>query len=295
MAKNKRKVFFSRFRVCVMLKNEYETRYGILKPEVFDVIMNNYHQAENTGNFSLFQMKNEDSKQIYVLNKLHYENDILCGIIGRGMQKIERFLREYNPNTFDEKELTPSKGNIFQEYSYFAVSLKKMQIAYLDNSAVSSNIPRIIVLILRQALGSAIYDLEEEKLIDYDIKSKIKSLGNKVSVKGTLIGQEQSIIGGKKSLSDLEKALGSKFKATVRLSAKVSKKFIDDDIDQIANLATQDEGFSTFSFTNEEEGTDKEIIDVIRKQVYYSKDIDLNEQERLNPEIIWHRMCNALH
>ena len=294
MAKNKRKVFFSKFRVCIMMKNEYETRYQILKPEVFDVIMNSYKQATESGNFSFFQKKYGDDKHVYMLNNLHYEGDILCGIIGRGTPKMERFLRECNPNTFDEKELTPSEGNLFQEYSYFAISPRRLQIAYLGNSAVSNNIPLVIVTILRQALGSALYDLEEEKLIDYDIKKKIKNLSDNVSVKGTLIGQEQNVVGGKKSLGDLEKTLGSKFRVTVKLSAKVSKKFADEDIDAIANLATQDEGFSAFSFTNEEEGADKEIIDVIRKQVYYSKDIELNEQERTQPEIVWQKMCATL-
>ena len=293
MAKNKRKVFFSKFRVCIMMSNEYETRYPVLKPEVFDVIMNDYKKAETNGDHAHFQMKSKDESQIYMLSKLHYEGNCLCGIVGRGTPRMERFLRECNPNTSDEKELTLTKGNLFQEYSYFAISLQKLRIAYLGNSAVSSNIPLVIVSILRKALGSALYDLEEEKLIDYDIKKKIRGLSDKVSVKGTLIGQEQNVVGGKKSLGDLEKVLGSKFRVTVKLSAKVSKTFSDRDVEEISNLATQDEGFSSFAFTNEEEGTEKEIIDVIRKQVYYSKDIDLNDQERTQPDIIWHKMCGT--
>lgn len=293
MAKNKRKVFFSKFRVCIMMSNEYETRYSILKPEVFDVIMNDYKRAEVNGDYAHFQMKSRDESQYFMLNKLHYESDCLCGIVGRGTPRMERFLREYNPNTFDEKELTLTKGNLFQEYSYFAISLQKLRIAYLGNGAVSSNIPLVIVSILRQALGSALYDLEEEKLIDHDIKKKIRGLGDKVSVKGTLIGQEQNVVGGKKSLGDLEKVLGSKFRVTVKLSARVSKTFSDKDVEDISNLATQDEGFLAFSFTNEEEGADKEIIDVIRKQVYYSKDIDLNDQERTQPDTIWQRICGT--
>ena len=81
-------------------------------------------------------------------------------------------------------------------------------------------------------------------------------------------------------------------KAKVNVSARVSKVLTDQDIDTITELATTDEGFSSFTFQDEMD-SDKEIIDVIRRQTYFTKGITLNKEEQQQPEAIWQKLCGA--
>lgn len=94
-------------------------------------------------------------------------------------------MRECNPETFSVKELVPSEGNVFEEYSFFAISIQKMQMAYLSDPAVSTNIPGLVLTLLRPSVNIK-FNLEESSLYDYDIKKKIKQLGNKVAVYGIM-------------------------------------------------------------------------------------------------------------
>jgi hypothetical protein len=213
--------------------------------------------------------------------------------VGRGIPKIYRFLRECNPETFGTKELTPSEGNLFEEYSFFAIAVSKLQMAFLNNTAISQNIPRLVVSIMRNSLGGTIYEFEESTMLDFDIKKKLKQLsGKKITVKGSLANKEETVIGGMRSLKTIEQTLGTKMKATVNVSARVSKVLTDQDIDTITELATTDEGFSSFTFQDETD-SDKEIIDVIRRQTYFTKGITLNKEEQQQPEAIWQKLCGA--
>lgn len=291
MASKKRKVYFSTIQAkCFMLYELQEDR-TVIKSQIFDPIVTRYEKAKQNGDYSLFQKKIDDTDEVFIVSNLHYEENgsILCGSVSRGKTKIERNLRERNPETFDIKELVPDVGNVFEEYSYFAVSIPKMQMAYLGDPAVSTNIPALVLTLLRPTVNVN-YELQERSLMDVDIKQRIKQLGSKVVVKGVMKGQEQHISGGLQSLGKLEKALGAKFTATVNVHASVKRILTDSDIDTITSVATQDEGFSSFTFADERD-TDKEIIDVIKNQVRYSKDIELTPEEREQPTAIWSKLC----
>ena len=130
-------------------------------------------------------------------------------------------------------------------------------------------------------------------MLDFDIKKKLKQLsGKKITVKGSLANKEETVIGGMRSLKTIEQTLGTKMKAKVNVSARVSKVLTDQDIDTITELATTDEGFSSFTFQDEMD-SDKEIIDVIRRQTYFTKGITLNKEEQQQPEAIWQKLCGA--
>ena len=291
MKDQKRKVYFSSLQVRIMLSHELETDQAKIRSDVFDRIVAAYAKAEESGTYNNFQCKIDD--EVLMVSKLHYVGDCLCGIVGRGIPKIHRFLRECNPETFGTKELTPSEGNLFEEYSFFAIAVSKLQMAFLNNTAISQNIPRLVVSILRNSLGGTIYEFEESTMLDFDIKKKLKQLsGKKITVKGSLANKEETVIGGMRSLKTIEQTLGTKMKATVNVSARVSKVLTDQDIDTITELATTDEGFSSFTFQDEMD-SDKEIIDVIRRQTYFTKGITLNKEEQQQPDAIWQKLCGA--
>ena len=113
-------------------------------------------------------------------------------------------------------------------------------------------------------------------------------------VRGTLIGQEQKVVGGLPSIGTLEKAMGAKFSATVNVRARIGRRLTDADIDTIASTATQEEGFSSFTFADEKDA-DKEVIDVIKNQVRYSKNIELSAEERKQPTVIWSKLCGSFN
>ena len=165
--------------------------------------------------------------------------------------------------------------------------------AYLGDTSVSNNIPALVLALLRPAININ-YELEESSLLDLDIKKKIKQLGDKVIVRGTLIGQEQKVVGGLPSIGTLEKAMGAKFSATVNVRARIGRRLTDADIDTIASTATQEEGFSSFTFADEKDA-DKEVIDVIKNQVRYSKNIELSAEERKQPTVIWSKLCGSFN
>lgn len=188
MANKKRKVYFSALQVRGMLSNEAEKDLNKIKTEIFDPIVAKYNAAKEEGDFSSFQRKIDDGEEVFMVSMLHYEGNVLCGIVSHGTPKIERYLRECNPETFNVKELVPSKGNVFEEYSFFAISIQKMQMAYLSDPAVSTNIPGLVLTLLIPSVNPN-YFLEESSLYDHDIKKKIKQLGTKVAVYGTIKGQ----------------------------------------------------------------------------------------------------------
>ena len=291
MASKKRKVYFSALQVRWMLTHELQEDRAAIKSEIFDPIVEKYNTSKENGDFSDFQKKVEESQEVFMVSMLHYENNVLCGIVSHGTPKIERYLRECNPETFSVKELVPSEGNVFEEYSFFAISIQKMQMAYLSDSAVSTNIPALVLLLLRPVVNIN-YELEESCLLDTDIKKKIKQLGDKVVVKGTLVGKEEQVIGGLESIGTLERAMGTKFRATINVKAKLGRKLTDADIEAITGAATQDEGFSSFTFADEKDA-DQEVIDVIKNQVRFSKKIELTAEERKIPSAIWKKLCGA--
>ena len=293
MATNKkRKVYFSALQARMMLSNETEEDRAKVKAEIFDPIVAKYDDAKKTGDFSDFQQKIEDGAEVFMVSMLHYEGNVLCGIVSHGTPIIERNLRECNPETFNVKELVPSEGNVFEEYSFFAISIQKMQMAYLSDPAVSTNIPGLVLTLLIPSVNPN-YFLEESSLYEHDIKKKIKQLGNKVAVYGTIKGQEERIIGGIPSFKTLEQRLGGKLKSELKIKAKLGKQLSDEDIDVILETAAK-EDFSSFIFTDERD-SDKEVIDVIRNHVRFSKNIELSAEERKKPAAIWRKLCGTLN
>ena len=290
MASKKRKVFFSKIQFRKMLSLELEEDREIIKNEIFDGIVDRYNKAIEKGDFSMFQRKREEADDVFMVSMLHYVGNTLCGIISHGSPKIERYLQERNPETFDVKELVPEKGNVFEEYSFFSISIPKLQIAYLGAQYVSNNIPALIVELLRKSVVN--HELEEKTMLDVDIKKKIRKLGDSVVVRGTMIGQEQKVFGGLPSIRTLEKAMGTAFSATVTVRAKFSAKLSDSDIDIITSTATQEEGFSSFTFEDEKDA-DNEVIDVIKNQVLYTKRIELSNEERKQPDVIWRKLSES--
>lgn len=290
-ANKKRKVYFSSLQARIMLSNEAEKDRAKIKTEIFDPIVTKYNESKRAGDFSAFQKKLEDGAAVFMVSMLHYEGNVLCGIVSHGTPKIERYLRECNPETFNVKELVPSEGNVFEEYSFFAISIQKMQMAYLSDPAVSANIPGLVLTLFTPSVNIN-YFLEESSLYDHDIKKKIKQLGNKVAVYGLLRGQEERIIGGDPSFKNLEKRLGGKFKVDLKMKAKLGKQLSDEDIDVILETAAK-EAFSSFTFTDERD-SDKEVIDVIRNHVRFSKNIELSAEEQKTPAAIWRKLSGTL-
>lgn len=291
MANKKRKVYFSALQARVMMTNELQDDRIVIKSEIFDPIVEKYNKAKNNGDFSDFQRKIGEGQEVFMVSMLHYEGNVLCGIVSHGTPQIERYLRECNPDTFSVKELVPSKGNVFEEYSFFAISIQKMQMAYLSDSAVSTNIPALVLHLLKPSVNIN-YEFEESSLFETDIKKKIKQLGDRVIVKGTLKGQEQQVINGLESIKTLQKAMGTRFSAVVKVKARLGKSLTDADIDAITNTATQEEGFSSFTFADERD-EDKEVIDVIKNQVRFSKTIELASEERKMDSSIWKKLCSV--
>lgn len=290
MEKKTRKVYFSAIEVRDILSNEEIKDRKVIKRDVFDKIVENYEKAKVTGNYSPFQKTvNKEDDEKYFISMLHNVGNNLCGIVSHGTPQMERYLRERNPDTYDVKELVPAVGNVFEEYSFFAISPDKMQMAYLSESAVSSNIPSLVLSLLRQVLNQN-YEFEERSLHDRDIKKKIKALGDNVIVKGTIVGQDDKVSDGLRSVNTIAKAMGTKFSTTIKIRAKVGRLLSDEDIDLITSMATQDEGYSSFTFADEKDA-DQEIIDVIKNSVRLTKTIELSKKEM--PAVIWEKLCNA--
>lgn len=291
MANRKRNVYFSTLQARKMMTNELQEDRAIIKSDIFDPIVKRYDEAKEKGDFSDFQRKIGDGQEVFMVSMLHYEGNVLCGIISHGTPKIERYLRECNPETFCVKELVPSEGNVFEQYSFFAISIRKMQMAYLSDPAVSKNIPLLVLQLLKPSIDIN-YELEESCLLDSDIRKKIKQLGDNVIVRGTIVGKEEKVIGGLESIRTLQKAMGTKFSATVNVKTKLKIKLTDAAIDVITDTATQDEGFSSFTFADASE-EDREVIDVIKNQVRFSKKIELAADEQNMPHIIWEKLSDA--
>ena len=77
-----------------------------------------------------------------------------------------------------------------------------------------------------------------------------------------------------------------------KLWNKLGKQLSDEDIDVILETAAK-EDFSSFIFTDERD-SDKEVIDVIRNHVRFSKNIELSAEERKKPAAIWRKLCGTL-
>lgn len=86
--------------------------------------------------------------------------------------------------------------------------------------------------------------------------------------------------------------MGGKLKSELKVKAKLGKQLSDEDIDVILETAANEE-FSSFTFTDERD-SDKEVIDVIRNHVRFSKNIELSAEERKIPTAIWRKLCGTL-
>lgn len=289
----KRRVYFSAIQVKITLTGQLQEDRAAIKEKIFDPIVEKYNEAREECDFSCFQKKIQNSTEIFMVSMLHYEGNVLCGIVSHGSPRIERYLRECNPETFSVKELIPDAGNVFEEYSFFAISIQKMQIAYLSDAAVSTNIPALVIRLLAPTLD-AHYQLEECTVLDADIKAKIKQLGSNVRVKGVIKDNNNIIIGGYPSFQALERKLATKFNAIVKLKARLTKRLSDEDIDEILNTTAEDSCFSSFTF-EDADNPNKEIIDVIKKHIRYYKIIELSAEERQIAPIIWGKLCTTFN
>ena len=63
-------------------------------------------------------------------------------------------------------------------------------------------------------------------------------------------------------------------------------------IDVILKTAAK-EAFSSFTFTDERD-SDKEVIDVIRNHVRFSKNIELSIEDQKTPAAIWRKLSGTL-
>lgn len=225
MADIKRKIYFTKLQFRKMLSHEEETDIGIIN-SVFSRYADAYYQAESSGDYSNFVVQNKNTDEIFAVTRLHFEGNVLCGIVGRYATRIKGFLRETDIKTFSTKEIEPSSPESrFEIYSYFAIVPHLLKIAYLSDTSISSNIPRMVLDILRSNNGDGIYEIELTQLVDSDIKDKLKKMEGKIRVKGWIEGQEDAIAGGMQSLRSLETVFGSKITAKIRLTAGVSKRF----------------------------------------------------------------------
>lgn len=293
MAKSKRNVFYSTVQVRYMLTHELLEDRAKIKELIFDPIIENYNTAKETGDFSLFQRKLERSNEVFMISMLHYRDNNVCGVVSHGSPRMQRYLRQCNPETFDVKELVPDDGNVFEEYSFFAISITKMQMAYLSDSAVSSNIPSLVLSLFHPSVNVN-YDFEERAMLDADIKQKIKNLGNNIVINGVIVGREEHVVGGMQSIATMQNALGAKFEARIKVRAKVQKKLTDEDIEIIRNNATMDEGFTSFTFADES-NNDNEVIDVIKNRIRTTKSIELSDNERMDPNAVWTKLCASFY
>ena len=68
MATKKRKVFYSSVQVRFMLTHELLEDREKIKSEIFDPIITKYNDAKESGDFSLFQRKNEGNNEVYMVS-----------------------------------------------------------------------------------------------------------------------------------------------------------------------------------------------------------------------------------
>lgn len=291
MPSEKRKVYFSSITARTMLDNTPVKDLPTIQ-QIFQQTENAYRTALQSGNVDCFQIGNSD-KEVLMITDLHYTHNFLCGRIGRCTKGVNQFLRESNPLTFAGKELTPSEGNLFENYSYFVISPAKMRVGYLRNNKVCTNIPKLIMALLRRNLGSLPYELEISDLMDYDIKSKIKAMKNSVVVKGRISGQDISVVNGMRSIGRIRQVTGTPLKTTVTIYARVNKPLTDADIDEITDVVTGEEGFDAFTVM-EEEDEEQEVVDVVKRQSSLSRAIDLTAEERKQQDVIWQKMCSVM-
>ena len=291
MANSRKKVYYSAITIREMLSNEPISDYSIIR-SVFDQTENSYTDAISRKDVHGFQIAHS-GESVLILTDLHYVDDrYLCGRVGCCSSHVNLFLRESNPQTFSGNELTPSAGNLFENYSYFAISIAQRRIGYLNNDKVSPNIPKLVISILRRNLGSQHYELELTTMLDYDIKEKIKKLDGSIVVQGTICGQDAMVVGGMRSLKRLETAMSTRMRTTIKLKASITKKLSDSDIDEITDVVNGNEGFSAFTLA-EEESEEKETIDVLKRQAYLSRSIELSTEEQKSPDAIWRKMCST--
>lgn len=74
----------------MMLSNEMEKDRAKLKVEIFDPIVSKYYEAKENGDFSAFQRKIEDSDEVFMVSMLHYEGNVLCGIVSHSCSKFAK-------------------------------------------------------------------------------------------------------------------------------------------------------------------------------------------------------------
>lgn len=294
MANEKQKVYFMKMRVRKMLYQEEFFDIPTIKKEIFDVFADEYQKAESTDNYASFTREYKTSNEIFAITKLHYRGDILCGIIGRFTNGIKGFIRETNLQTFDTKEIVPTDPrNKFEEYTYFAISVSTLRIAYIPNRSIGPNIPLLVLNVLRQNSRDGIYEIELWQLFDRDIKKKLQSMGPSVKVTGWIEGKEALVSGGMPSLKRFEELFGSRVTTKIRFSSKCRKPLTEEDAAEIIRLSSSDDGYTSVCFEDEED-EQHEVIDVIKRVASLSREIILSPAERKDSEIIWKRLCHAL-
>ena len=95
-----------------MLSNEAEEDRTKIKTEIFDPIVAKYDAAKEKGDFSAFQRKIDDGEEVFMVSMLHYEGNVLCGIVSHGTPKIERYdaaIEKHNLRLLDSLEYAKSE------------------------------------------------------------------------------------------------------------------------------------------------------------------------------------------
>jgi len=268
-----------------MLSQETENSTSTICQDILKKAADNYGSAVEKGALDQFSISVGASDELLMLGRLNFKDNNLCGVLGRCYGKIKGFVRERDTTTLETREITPSSANsMFETYTYFVLSGSERKIAYMRSGGIGRDIPGCIIAVLKKCIGGAPYEIELEEMYETDIEKKLSELGDRITITGTIDNVGSYIAKQMPSFAAFERGIGTPFRAKAKFSAKKDKRLTQDQIRTILSLSAVD-GYSSIKFEDEDEA--HEVIDVIKKNIAFSKNIDIDDAEMQDANCIW--------
>lgn len=276
-----------------LLHDEYIKDSFTISNEILGKALSNYSKASNIHDFSTLSWKpTADDITTYLVSKLRLENNILFGEIGCCIERLPGLYRERNTGTLATLEIEPSDAcNLFEAYTYFALSASSQKLAIFWNGDVTSDIDGVIVNILLKMIQGAPYSITCQQLINQDIKSRLKNLGSNIVIKGYIKNAEKLVSNQKMSFKQIEKSLGKEVNASIKFKVKVSEKLTEQQIDDLMCLQG-DKDYSSVRISGMDET--QEVIDIIKRSVAISGSLKLSEAESKDFDVVCEGLKNLM-
>lgn len=228
-----------------------------------------------------------------IMDHLRFDGDILFGTIGVAKKEMVSLIRERDPVTLEQRDLsTTTPGNFYEYYTFFAISALSGKLLILRNAEMPSYTHNGIITILNIAKNDSPYAFE---ITSYSEDSVLKRLKEMKSTKLSIVVDSNEVVpAGMPSIRHIEQAANRRTKCTVSMNYRFDTELTNEVIDSLFTL--KEEGGVRTLVVNENKPSeqDPDKVDLLKDLLLEKRKLQINKSQSKDADLVHQHMIKAL-